>query len=596
MRHYLTILFCILSLLAQAETYTIAFNYSETGNDGTGATTDVTKLVKSSTFDFVSGIDAANTNNVYVGKNGYGMKGGTGTVGGKVTLLLDTTYIIRTMTLYAAAQNKADTVSTKGISVCGKEIKWRAPRMELQPYTIRLDSAIDCITIAALTAKNCRFYVEHIELDIVDTYPNRGKMQLPCSKHKFPSMEYDSLQAAEDEESFELLAQGINANGIHLQMKQGTTYTVTPTTLPAEGGEFTISYSTTALPSFYDIIDSCIITATGLNGKMLRRVIGVSVMIKEYHPTAVDSTGMEIAVAPSDTYYASIDGLQDSVLKSTLGQIINCGVRYRYGSGRNHTWDAFYHTDRDTTDNLILDMYSDNLRYFNPEKPTASVAEFDIEHMFPKSWWGGTVNKAYCDLYHLVPGNASANRSKSNHAPGIPTDTTFWNGSFATGNNEHGKVFCPADEYKGDFARAYFYIACCYGDSLTWVETAGSEPAEAMTNTDWHEFRPWLQALLLGWHRMDPVSEKEKARAIEVNKIQGNRNPFIDYPELVEYIWGNQQGTALDLQQLTPTFDPETPTGTPEVNTMIKAVKVLQNGQLVIRLNGQTYNIFGQEL
>lgn len=594
MRHYLTILFCILSLLAQAEIYTIAFSYSETGSDGTQATTDVTKLVKSSTFDFVSGIDAANTNNVYVGKNGYGMKGGTGTVGGKVTLLLDTTYTVRTLTLYAASANKGDTAATKGISVCGQEIKWRSPRMELLPYTITLNTPLDTITIEALTAKNCRFYVEHIELDIVDTYPNRGKMQLPCSKHKFPSMEYDSLQAAEDEESFELLAQGINANGIQLQMKQGTTYTVTPTTLPAEGGEFTISYSTTALPSFYDIIDSCIITATGLNGKMLRRVIGVSVMIKEYHPIAVDSTGMEIAVAPSDTYYASIDGLQDSVLKSTLGQIINCGVRYRYGSGRNHTWDAFFHTDRDTTDNLVLDMYSDNMRYFNPEKPTASVAEFDIEHMFPKSWWGGTVNKAYCDLYHLVPGDNSANRSKSNHAPGIPTDTTFWNGSFATGNNEHGKVFCPADEYKGDFARAYFYIACCYGDSLIWGETG--EPASAMTNSSWQEFQPWLRDLLLDWHRTDSISEKEKARAIEVNKIQGNRNPFIDYPELVEYIWGNQQGTPLDLQQLTPTFKRETPTGMPEVNTMIKAVKVLRNGQLLIRMNGQTYNIFGQEL
>jgi endonuclease I len=60
-----------------------------------------------------------------------------------------------------------------------------------------------------------------------------------------------------------------------------------------------------------------------------------------------------------------------------------------------------------------------------------------------------------------------------------------------------------------------------------------------MTNDSWQEFKPWLRDVLLAWHRMDPVSDKEKTRAIEVNKIQGNRNPFIDYPELVEFIWGN---------------------------------------------------------
>lgn len=577
-------------------TYSIFFNYSETGSDGTQATTDVIKLVKSSTFDFVTGIDAANTNNVYVGKNGYGMKGGTGTAGGKVTLLLDTTYTIRTITLYAAAQNKADTAATKGIKVCGQDVKWRAPRMELQPYTITLNQPFDRITIEALTAKSCRFYVEHIELEIEDNYPNRGKMQLPCPSHKFPSMEYDSLQAAEDDESFGLVAQGISAAGIQLRMKQGSTYSVTPTTLPADGGEFTISYSTTAKPSFYDIVDSCVITATGINGNTIRRAFGVSVMIKEYKPVVVDSTGMEIAIAPSASYYAAAQGKADSTLKSTLGHIINCGVRYRYGSGRNHTWAAFYSTDRDTTNNLVLDMYSDNLRYFNPEKPTASVTGFDIEHMFPKSWWGGDVNKAYCDLYHLVPGDFSANRSKSNHAPGIVADSTFWNGSFATGpDTVHGltRVFCPADEYKGDFARAYFYIACAYGDSLTWVQTAGSDPAAAMTNSSWQEFRPWLRDLLLDWHRLDPVSDKEKARAIEVNKIQGNRNPFIDYPELVEFIWGNKQGTPVDFSTLTGTYDSDTPTDLPIRGEMHMEMKVLRDGQILILRDGKTYTILG---
>jgi endonuclease I len=246
-------------------------------------------------------------------------------------------------------------------------------------------------------------------------------------------------------------------------------------------------------------------------------------------------------------------------------------------------------------------MYSNEVRYFNPEKPTASVAGFDIEHMLPKSWWGGDVNPAYCDLFHLVPGDYSANRSKSNHAPGIPSDSTFNNGSFVTGSGEaYGltRVFCPADEYKGDFARAYFYIAACYGDSLEWLSSG--EPAVAMTNEGWQEFRPWLRDLLLSWHRMDPVSEKELARAIEVNKIQGNRNPFIDYPELAEYIWGNKQGQIVDFRQLTQSYGDaydDTHTGVDRTQAEKGGTrKEIRDGRIVIIRNASIYTTFGQEI
>lgn len=597
MKRYFSLLLLSISLGLWAETYTIEFNCSETGNDGTGATTDIAKLIRSCSYDFVIGTDPANTNNVYVGKNGYGLKGGTGTVGGKVTFLLDTTYTINSITLYAAAANKGDTAATKGIMVCGKELKWRSPRMELQPYTFSLNEPLDRLVFAALTEKSCRFYIEHIELDIEDTYPNRPKMQMPTAYFKFPSMEYDAEAPAEDAEGFEVLAQGMNQQGLSLSMKKGETFSVSPTVLPAEGGEFTISYSTTIKPSYYDIVDTCIISGVGVNGTLVTRKMAVSTMVYEPKPYVVDSSEMVISVAPRADYYPSINGLQDSLLKSTLGAIINRGPRYRYGSGRNHTWAGFFYTDRSAQEeNLVLDMYSDNKRYFNPEKPTASVAGFDIEHMLPKSWWGRVENNAYCDLFHLVPGDASANRSKSNHAPGIPTDTTFWNGSFATGPDAvHGlqRVFCPADEYKGDFARAYFYIACCYGDELTWVSTEGSEPAVAMDNSSYLEFRPWLYELLLSWHRLDPVSEKEIKRAVEVNKIQGNRNPFIDYPELVEYIWGSKRGTAVDLDKLECSYDIYTAVEISAEAPATFIVKRMENGQIVILRGNNKYNVLG---
>lgn len=301
---------------------------------------------------------------------------------------------------------------------------------------------------------------------------------------------------------------------------------------------------------------------------------------------------MQISVAPGN-YYESAEGLADAALKTALSERINCGVRYVYGSGVHHTWDAFFHTDRDTLTNQVLDMYSNTPRYFNPSAPTASVSDMDIEHMFPKSWWGGEENMAYSDLYHLVPADYSANRSKSNYAPGYVVNAAFDNGSFLRGSNSAypvSSVFCPAAEYRGDFARAYFYIATCYED-FTW------DAPSIMDNSSYLEFCSWLQAVLLDWHRQDPVSEKEKSRAIAVNAIQGNRNPFIDYPELVEYIWGNKQHTAVTFSTLTSPFDSVatdcTATSLRSSITSSASRLILRDGRLYILRDGRIYSISG---
>ena len=62
-------------------------------------------------------------------------------------------------------------------------------------------------------------------------------------------------------------------------------------------------------------------------------------------------------------------------------------------------------------------------------------------------------------------------------------------------------------------------------------------------------------SFLLDWHHQDPVSQKEIDRNQAVYGIQNNRNPFIDYPELVEYIWGNRVGQTIDLSTMTPTCE-----------------------------------------
>lgn len=267
-------------------------------------------------------------------------------------------------------------------------------------------------------------------------------------------------------------------------------------------------------------------------------------------------------------YYDTIQGTQDSVLKSTLSLIVRGGTRYEYGINQYHstnnppewvvgdlkaygTWQALPMTDY-LPGNQVWDMYSNSIRYY-PNKLGDSGCSLNIEHCLPKSWWGGIVNEAYKDLYNLNPSDQRANSQKSNYAPGhVKKGDKFDNGSFrmdAAKSSGYGYIcWEPAEEYRGDFARTYFYMATAY-EYLEWTAYP-----QYISNTNYLMFSDSIQKVLLDWHRADPVSDKELCRMNMISDIQGNRNPFIDYPDLVEYIWGNRKGQPVDLSALTCTF------------------------------------------
>lgn len=275
-------------------------------------------------------------------------------------------------------------------------------------------------------------------------------------------------------------------------------------------------------------------------------------------------------------FYDGINGKQDAELKTTLSLLVRGGERYEYGVTTYHstsnppewekgdlkaygTWQALPLTDMHP-DGIVWDMYSNCVRYY-PNKQGESGCSLNIEHCFPKSWWGGEVNDAYKDLYHLNPSDQRANSQKSNYAPGhVNKADKFDNGSFKmakAANSSTGFIcFEPEAQYRGDFARAYFYIATAYEDFVWKSGTSPFDAANALDNNSYLEFKPWLIEVLLDWHRADPVSDKECCRANRISDIQHNRNPFIDYPELVEYIWGNKKGQAVDLNALTCAFEP----------------------------------------
>lgn len=245
-----------------------------------------------------------------------------------------------------------------------------------------------------------------------------------------------------------------------------------------------------------------------------------------------------VPVLAQKEYYTEIDGTKGgATLKTALYNLIKNHKKISYGSGEDKTWGAFYTTDAvvENGKRRVLDMYSSEKRYFGSKG--SAVSGMNIEHSVAKSWWGGYNNNAYCDLHHLNPSDQNANSRKSNYPLGELTSVTWDNGvTFVGKANIDGSsmnAFEPHDDYKGDFARTYMYMFTCYQD-LTWEKTWMN-----YENSTYPTLKPWAVQLLLKWHKEDPVSEKEVKRNNAVYEVQGNRNPFVDYPQLAEYVWGD---------------------------------------------------------
>ena len=170
----------------------------------------------------------------------------------------------------------------------------------------------------------------------------------------------------------------------------------------------------------------------------------------------------------------------------------------------------------------------------------------NIEHSFPRSWWGGNENQAYKDLYNLMPCESKINSSKSNYPMGTVTGTDSGNGWTKIGTGSDGKKYWePADTWKGDFARGYLYMATTY-QNFTWT---GTQALQILEQGAYPTLQEWAYTLFMKWARADKPDALEIKRNNDVYGIQGNRNPYVDFPNLMEYVWGDSTDVA---------FNPET--------------------------------------
>ena len=251
-------------------------------------------------------------------------------------------------------------------------------------------------------------------------------------------------------------------------------------------------------------------------------------------------------------YYAPAQGLTGYPLKSALFNII----KTHSSQGYSAIWQFYDVASRDKyfeNDNSLLDRYSENptgrdsynyVVFTDQCGSYNSEADcYNREHSFPKSWFGGKVEPMNSDVHHIFASDGFVNAKRGSYPFGEVANATFTSyngsklGSAASSINYSGTVFEPIDEFKGDFARAYFYMATRYENMIGSWKSNSSYSNAVLDGSSNKVFENWLVAMLLKWHNQAPVSQLERDRNQAAYEFQGNRNPYVDHPEFVEMIW-----------------------------------------------------------
>jgi endonuclease I len=261
-------------------------------------------------------------------------------------------------------------------------------------------------------------------------------------------------------------------------------------------------------------------------------------------------------------YYTGTTGLTGYPLKTKLSQIITAGHQDQGYSG---LWIGYQTTDRDyyyENNGKVLDMYSENPTGADPYEYTIATDQcgnysaegvcYNREHTVPQSFFN-EASPMRNDIHFIPPTDGKVNGMRSNYPYGVVTNPpwTSLNGSKLGPNTTtgySGVVFEPINAFKGDIARMIFYFVTRYQNQIPSFSSGNM-----LDGTTTRSLTQWELEVLLSWHDADPVSQREIDRNNASYTFQGNRNPYIDYPNWVHEVWGYVNTTPDTIAPSTPT-------------------------------------------
>lgn len=243
-----------------------------------------------------------------------------------------------------------------------------------------------------------------------------------------------------------------------------------------------------------------------------------------YHKTRIgadyyDEAGDEAA---RDSYY---DNLKDSFTSSdpqALFKRLHRHLRKTHRPLRDLPADVLYSEVDRRPDGALYFLYSGEGPKNEEEasdRNNRDLESFNIEHVVPKSWFDAQ-QPMRDDLHHLFTEGRKCNSDRGNlplreaGEKGVPIE------SCGILRPTHGKAFEPKAG-KGEAARAILYFVTRYPDEL-------GDKKKEMNSSDITK--------LLEWHDRYPVTDYERHRNEVIQREQGNRNPFIDFPSLAHKV------------------------------------------------------------
>lgn len=293
------------------------------------------------------------------------------------------------------------------------------------------------------------------------------------------------------------------------------------------GSTLTISLSTTSKAIYFDLLKiNCSIAK---DSNLDLKTDNETATAAEPGKNGVPATAF--SPITKEEYYQDVNlTLKNDELKNELNQKISEMTAYSYGN--------------DTNIMLYTDARADDPRFLYGIYDGDSISAtnsgiWNKEHVWACSQMGlggnsrptsSTKNKS-SDLHNLRVSCQNSNGQHGNLFYDIEnTSTTFFPNIAGVANESHSYT----GDHRGDVARILFYMATRY------IELHLDDNLD--TGDDYSMGK--LSVLLL-WNELDPVDDFEIQRNNRIYEYQGNRNPFIDYPELASSIWGNVEATSV---------------------------------------------------
>lgn len=228
------------------------------------------------------------------------------------------------------------------------------------------------------------------------------------------------------------------------------------------------------------------------------------------------------------SFHLRVHGSYDQIVNGCNGQNCYQHVSLGYDGARTFLLGSFYLIDQGSGDYAIKDVYCDKIRTSDDFRggnaphpgtiPDGNVV--NTEHTWPQSRFSGRHNKNMqkADMHHLYPTDNEMNSIRGNNPFGeVVQDRKTLKckvSRFGRGASGSGDVFEPPANHRGNVARALFYFSVRY-----------DLPIDSRQ-----------ESTLRKWSKEDPIDEEELNRNDEIHKMQGNRNPFIDFPGLEDSI------------------------------------------------------------